>query len=134
MSLDRILVAAAFAMILSASPNDTASAQAQHHGHHGGHAATAEPAAAGEETAATRAYREINEIMHRDMNIPYTNDVDIDFVRGMIPHHEGAVAMARVVLEHSQDAELRQLAQEVVDAQEKEIAFMREFLAKRGMN
>lgn len=132
MSLDRILVAAAFAMILSASLHDTASAQAQHHGHHG-HAATAVPAAAGEETAATRAYREINDIMHRDMNIPYTNDVDIDFVRGMIPHHEGAVAMARVVLEHSQDAELRQLAQEVVDAQEKEIAFMREFLAKRGM-
>jgi uncharacterized protein (DUF305 family) len=133
MSLKTLFGAAALAAVVSVSFSASVAAQAQHHGHHG-HAPAAQAPALPEETEATRAFREINDIMHRDMNIAFTNDVDIDFVRGMIPHHEGAVAMAKVVLEHSQDEELRELAQEVVDAQEKEIAFMRAYLARRGVD
>jgi uncharacterized protein (DUF305 family) len=97
-------------------------AQHQHHG-------SARPAAG---TAATKAYEAANARMHKDMTITFTNDADVDFARGMIPHHRGAVDMAKIVLEHGKDPELRKLAQDIISSQDKEIAFMREWLKKKG--
>ena len=74
----------------------------------------------------------INDAMHGAMAIELTGDVDVDFVRGMIPHHEGAVEMARLVLEHGADPEVRKLAEAVIVAQEAEIAWMKAWLAARG--
>jgi uncharacterized protein (DUF305 family) len=61
--------------------------------------------------------------------VQYTGDADRDFVAHMIPHHQGAVEMAKVELKYGKDVKLRKLAKDVIAAQEKEIAFMKQWLA-----
>jgi uncharacterized protein (DUF305 family) len=80
--------------------------------------------------AATRAFRAANAKMHKDMDIRYSGNADRDFVAGMIAHHEGAVEMARIVIRHGADPEIRALAEGIVRDQEKEIAQMRAWQAR----
>ncbi|WP_322815573.1 DUF305 domain-containing protein [Chloroflexus sp.] len=53
---------------------------------------------------------------------------DQRFIEAMIPHHEGAIAMARDALEKAEHAEIKTLAEAIISAQEAEIAQMREWL------
>ena len=55
----------------------------------------------------------------------YTGNPDKDFLSMMIPHHEGAVDMARLVLIHGRDPLVRQIAEDIIASQTVEIAAMR---------
>lgn len=70
------------------------------------------------------------EKMMKDMETaPMTGDPDRDFLSMMIPHHEGAVEMARLVLVHGRDPLVRRLAEEIIAGQTTEIQSMKERLS-----
>jgi uncharacterized protein (DUF305 family) len=84
--------------------------------------------------ASTQAYKESGEKMMKDMSAPpYTGNADKDFVTHMLPHHQGAVDMAEVELKYGKDPALRQLAKNIISAQQKEIRFMQQWEANHGV-
>jgi len=84
----------------------------------------------GDHGASSHAFAEANAKMHKDMMVEMTGDADVDFVRGMIPHHQGAIDMAKIELQYGKDPEIRKLAEAVIKAQEAEIAEMNAWLSK----
>jgi uncharacterized protein (DUF305 family) len=86
----------------------------------------------GDQGPSSKAFSQANARMHKGMAITYTGKADVDFARGMIAHHQGAIDMAKVELEFGKDPDLRALAQEVIKAQETEITRMKDWLAKNG--
>jgi uncharacterized protein (DUF305 family) len=114
----RIIAVLAFAIIAG-----TAIAQTDHSGHDMGSTSKAS------EAPATQAYMKAMDDMHETMaKIEYTGDADIDFALGMIPHHQAAIDMAKAQLESGKDPEIRKLSEEIIKAQESEIAQLQAWL------
>jgi Domain of unknown function (DUF305) len=86
----------------------------------------------GDTGPSSQAYNGIMMKMHKDMAITYSGNADVDFVKGMIPHHQAAVEMAKTVIAFGKDPELKKLAEGVIKAQEAEIAQMKTWLQKNG--
>ncbi len=61
---------------------------------------------------------------------PMTGDVDRDFAAMMIPHHQGAIDMAKGELMYGKDPIMRRLAQEILADQQSEIELMNRWLKK----
>ena len=140
-----VLSALTIATGLSVAPFTEARAQhAGHHGHqeparkpkapargaearHGGHGAS------GSDTPAVSEFKAAHASMMRGMDEPYTGDPDVDFRIQMIPHHQGAIDMARVALRRAVDPWTRQLAEALIYEQQREIAEMQGWLARRGV-
>jgi uncharacterized protein (DUF305 family) len=70
----------------------------------------------------------VNARMHDGMEIERSGNIDRDFVRMMIPHHQGAIDMALVLLKYGQDERLKRLAQSIIVEQGQEITYMRTLL------
>jgi len=86
----------------------------------------------GDTGPSSQAFNGIAAKMHQDMAITFTGDADVDFVKDMIPLHQGAVDMAKTVLAFGTDPEVKKIAEGIVSAQEAEITGMKEWLKKQG--
>lgn len=82
--------------------------------------------------APTRDFKAADKAMMQDMDVPYTGDPDVDFRTHMIPHHTGAVAMAKVALRYAKDPATKAMAQKIIDDQTTEISDMEAWLKRHG--
>jgi uncharacterized protein (DUF305 family) len=87
-------------------------------GTHTGHVTGASHADASHADAFQREMSLSMDRMMQAMHSPgYVGKADLDFLAMMIPHHAGAVDMARLVLQHGHDPVTRQLAEEIIAGQ-----------------
>jgi len=98
--------------------------------HGGGHGDSHAVMPKGDQSPSSLAFAGVNAKMHQGMDVTFTGNADRDFVQGMVPHHQGAVDMAKVVLAFGKDPEVRKLAESIIKAQEEEIAWMNSWLQK----
>jgi uncharacterized protein (DUF305 family) len=99
---------------------------------HGGMSGSMNMQPKGDTGPSSLAYHGVNMKMHGAMDIALTGNADVDFVKGMVPHHAGAIDMAKVVLAFGKDPEVKKLAESIIKAQETEIAQMQDWLKKNG--
>ena len=78
---------------------------------------------------STKAFKEADMKMIKDMTVPYTGHADMDFRTKMIPHHQSAIDMSKIALQYAEDPATKAMAEAIITAQEKEIAEMQAWLA-----
>jgi uncharacterized protein (DUF305 family) len=88
--------------------------------------------AGGHHMMADQAFMTSMQAMHKSMTAAKGATVDATFAKKMIAHHEGAIAMARIELEHGADAQAKQLAQKTLDENTRGIAALRDWLRAHG--
>lgn len=86
----------------------------------------------GDSGPSSQAFNGMMQKMHGAMQMPFTGNADVDFMSSMIPHHQGAIDMAKVALAFSKDVDVRRLAEKIIKNQDSEIAEIRDWLKKHG--
>lgn len=86
----------------------------------------------GDTGPASQAFNGLITKMTQDMTMPFTGDADVDFVNRMIPHHQGAIDLAKTVLAFGKDPEAKKMAESIIKAQEAEIGLLKEWLKMKG--
>jgi uncharacterized protein (DUF305 family) len=94
------------------------------------HLAGQPPAVQNEAPSTTENKAAMDKMMGQMDETTYTGQADRDFVSGMLPHHQGAVDMAKIELKYGKDPQLLKLAQSIIDSQEREIALMEKWQAQ----
>ncbi len=84
------------------------------------------------DSASSKAFATAMSRMMSGMDVKPTGRPDEDFVLMMLPHHRGAIDMAKVELRYGKDPALRKMAEDIVAAQGKEIAEMKAWRARNG--
>lgn len=82
--------------------------------------------------ASAKANQQALNTMMAGMMVTYTGNADVDFVTGMIPHHQSAVEMAKIELQFGKDPAMQKLAGDIIKAQESKISFMQNWLKKQS--
>jgi uncharacterized protein (DUF305 family) len=90
-------------------------------------------AVAQDSQASSQEFMDANKKMMDAMNMKPSGDADKDFAMMMIPHHQGAIEMAKIELEYGKDPTLKKMAKKIIDAQEKEIKEFKQWQQKHGM-
>lgn len=70
--------------------------------------------------------------MHKEMMSAKGGSVDATFAKKMIAHHQGAIDMAKIELQHGTDAQAKRLAQTTIDENTKGIQELRDWLRQHG--
>jgi len=125
-----LTAAALMALALAAGPVAAQDSQGGTPGMKGMDMAPA--AKSGSETPADRDFAKANATMMKNMDVKPSGNPDKDFADMMLPHHQGAIDMAKVELQYGKDPMLRKLAADIVKAQETEIAEMQSWLGKHA--
>ena len=110
------------------SDNPPGALRADPHAGHGGAASPASsPSLSGSDVS--KALHESHAAMDRQMmSVPMTGDPDRDFLAMMIPHHQGAIDMARIVIASGKKPEVRKFAEDIIAHQQAEIDLMNRWL------
>lgn len=82
--------------------------------------------------ASVNVYTDAMTKMHQDMMTESSGDADVDFIKSMIPHHQGAIDMAEIALRESEDPFVRKLATDIITAQKGEIEAMQHWLTQQS--
>ena len=85
-------------------------------------------APASSDSPSTKDYKQAHMDMMKNMNMEFSGDADVDFARSMIPHHQGAIEMAKLEVKYGKDKKLRQMAEKMIKDQEKEQKDLQAFL------
>lgn len=75
-----------------------------------------------------KMHETMNKMHHEMLNYKITGDKELDFLKMMIPHHQAAIDMSRVILETSEDREVRNLAYSIITEQNNEINIMNKLI------
>lgn len=124
-ALAALLAGTALVSLQACAPPAPSTAEAGQDNSHDGHDHSSADAHNAGQTADNSPSSQLHAVMMRPMdNMNMTGDVDTDFAALMIPHHRGAIDMAKIELEHGKNEDLKKMAQAIVDSQAKEIEIL----------